>query len=116
MSGSTGSVPAPEPGPPRPLAVVRRGGVVSGGRRGRRRRRRRGLLGRVVYESLLTLGGEAEEDTAAAAGSVDGAGKTARAISDDGPRRGNMDEFLSWAFFGTSHASASADPSKVRAL
>jgi len=27
-----------------------------------------------------------------------------------------MDEFLSWAFFGTSHASASADPSKVRAL
>ena len=66
------------------------------------------------HESLLTLGGEAEEDTAA--GSVDGAGKTARAISDDGPRRGNMDEFLSWAFFGTSHASASADPSKVRAL
>ena len=27
-----------------------------------------------------------------------------------------MDEFLSWAFFDTSHASASADPSKVQAL
>ena len=80
---------------------------------------------RSSYESLPALGGEcggAEAEGVQDGGSVDGPRRgdcvkePARAIPDDGPRRGNMNEFLSWAFFGTSHASASADPSKVEAL
>ncbi|EJK73724.1 hypothetical protein THAOC_04638 [Thalassiosira oceanica] len=87
-----------------------------------------GSSNRSSYESLPVLEGEVEAEDVAAAGkrSLDGGGvvrlrcedsvNNDETISDDRLRRGNLDEFLSWAFFGTSYSSASADPSKVKAL
>jgi len=84
---------------------------------------------RSSYESLPVLEGEVEEEAAATRASQDGGSvgdgprcgdcvKNAETTlrKDDRLRRGNMDEFLSWAFFGTSYSSASTDPSKAEAL